>query len=153
MGLFWDTEMRPLRLKGKMGRYFPGNLEVRKLCRWAVRHFVRSCRLGVALNFQSLDRECIHVSPVEHEEEILGEKGLILDPFNIQVEVYLKEKETNRDSAWPELRIKQEPNKEESGNEASLPKLQELEAETQSKGISRIIHQIYAGPERVTILD
>lgn len=48
---------------------------------------------------KSLDRKYIHVSPVEHEEEILGEKGLILDSFNIQVEVYLKEEETNRDSA------------------------------------------------------
>ena len=66
----------------------------------------RSCRLGIALKFQSLDREYIHVSPVEHEEEILGEKGLILDSFSIQIEVYLKEEETNRDSAWPKLRIK-----------------------------------------------
>ena len=58
-----------------MDRCFPGNLEVRKLCRWAVGPFIRSFGLGIALNFQSLDRECIHVSPVEHEE-ILGGKDL-----------------------------------------------------------------------------
>lgn len=50
------------------------------------------CKLGIALKLQNRGGS--------------GEEGIILDPFNIQVEVYLKEEETSRDSAWPEPRKK-----------------------------------------------
>ena len=92
-----------------------------RACSWALCD--EEYKLGIALNLQNRGGS--------------GEEGIILDPLNIPVEVYLKEEETSRDSACPEPRKKQELSKEEPADEASLPKVQELRAEAQSKGISK----------------